>query len=253
MMDISDGLVADLGHICAVSGVAAVVEAERLPLSPAARAALGVDPARLAAVLGGGDDYELLFAAPAAAEPHLDALARELARCRSPRSAGSRRGRACVSLDGDGGRSRSRWPAMSISERVAGRGAAGLRCLRARRPAAADRSAVVMPVPGQPFFVQLAPIFVPVIDKDQVPRQVSIAVAVEIADGGEAQDVEEQAPRAQRRVPERHLCLCAAARRRRRAEGESALKERLRQTAQRVLDPVAVQEVEIEEFFEQAR
>ena len=77
MMDISDGLVADLGHICSVSGVAGVVEADRLPLSPAARAALGRDPGRLALVLGGGDDYELLFTAPAAAEAQLLTLARE--------------------------------------------------------------------------------------------------------------------------------------------------------------------------------
>jgi len=78
MMDISDGLVGDLQHICAVSGVAAIVEAERLPLSEAARAALARDPARLQSVLGGGDDYELLFAAPEGAAARLGALSSEL-------------------------------------------------------------------------------------------------------------------------------------------------------------------------------
>ncbi len=65
MMDISDGLVADLGHLCDASALAGVIEAARVPLSPATQAALARDPARLASVLGGGDDYELLFAAPA--------------------------------------------------------------------------------------------------------------------------------------------------------------------------------------------
>lgn len=78
MMDISDGLVADLGHLCEVSGVGGVIEAADLPLSAAARAALALDPARLALVLGGGDDYELLFTAPDAAAAQLDGLAREL-------------------------------------------------------------------------------------------------------------------------------------------------------------------------------
>jgi thiamine-monophosphate kinase len=77
MMDISDGLVADLGHLCDASALAGVVEAARVPLSPATQAALARDPARLASVLGGGDDYELLFAAPAAAAPSLAAIARE--------------------------------------------------------------------------------------------------------------------------------------------------------------------------------
>ncbi len=78
MMDISDGLVADLGHIADVSGVGAVIEAARLPLSPAARTAIAADPLRLSAALSGGDDYELLFTAAADAGAALTALAGEL-------------------------------------------------------------------------------------------------------------------------------------------------------------------------------
>ena len=79
MVDVSDGLVGDLGHICAVSGVAAVLEAGLVPLSPAARAALSRDEALLSLVLAGGDDYELVFAAPPTAAPAIAALARSLA------------------------------------------------------------------------------------------------------------------------------------------------------------------------------
>lgn len=60
--DISDGLVADLGHICEQSGVGAVIEAPRVPLSPAAAASVAADSALIETVLTGGDDYELLFA-----------------------------------------------------------------------------------------------------------------------------------------------------------------------------------------------
>jgi thiamine-monophosphate kinase len=79
MLDVSDGLVGDLNHLCAVSGVGAVLEAARVPQSPAVREALARDPALLALVLGGGDDYELVFAAPSAAEATLAALATSLA------------------------------------------------------------------------------------------------------------------------------------------------------------------------------
>jgi thiamine-monophosphate kinase len=79
MMDISDGLIADLGHICEASGVGAVVEAARLPLSPAARAAIAADAVRLGAALAGGDDYELLFTAPADTAAGIAAIARETA------------------------------------------------------------------------------------------------------------------------------------------------------------------------------
>jgi thiamine-monophosphate kinase len=63
-LDISDGLVADVGHICATSKVAAIIERDALPLSAAARAALAQEPGLWASVLGGGDDYELAFTVP---------------------------------------------------------------------------------------------------------------------------------------------------------------------------------------------
>jgi thiamine-monophosphate kinase len=62
-MDVSDGLVQDLGHLCRAAGCGAEIEAAAIPLSAPARGALAADPALLARILAGGDDYELLFAA----------------------------------------------------------------------------------------------------------------------------------------------------------------------------------------------
>jgi thiamine-monophosphate kinase len=62
-MDISDGLSTDLAHLCRASGVNAEIEQDALPIHPLARR-LGADAA-LHAALHGGEDYELLFAAPA--------------------------------------------------------------------------------------------------------------------------------------------------------------------------------------------
>jgi thiamine-monophosphate kinase len=63
MIDVSDGLLADLGHICETSHLSAIVELEALPLSAAARAAVALEPEVAPHLASGGDDYELLFAA----------------------------------------------------------------------------------------------------------------------------------------------------------------------------------------------
>jgi thiamine-monophosphate kinase len=63
-IDVSDGLVQDLGHLCAASGVGAVVEAQRVPTSGAYRRAAAALRDPLAPALSGGEDYELLLAVP---------------------------------------------------------------------------------------------------------------------------------------------------------------------------------------------
>ncbi|EIK93828.1 thiamine monophosphate kinase [Pseudomonas sp. M47T1] len=72
-MDISDGLLADCGHIASASGVALALELEALPLSNALLALLGRQAAQTAA-LTGGDDYVLVFSLP---PEHLPALRAE--------------------------------------------------------------------------------------------------------------------------------------------------------------------------------
>jgi thiamine-monophosphate kinase len=61
MIDISDGLSTDLGHICEESGVGAEVEAEAVPRASVGKPAHEV---ALPVALHGGEDYELLFTAP---------------------------------------------------------------------------------------------------------------------------------------------------------------------------------------------
>jgi thiamine-monophosphate kinase len=76
-IDVSDGLVADAGHLAETSGVAVQVEQSALPLSPAAARRVHATPEHWSLVLGGGDDYELLFAAPASARGQIAEIAVE--------------------------------------------------------------------------------------------------------------------------------------------------------------------------------
>jgi len=74
-IDLSDGLASDVRRVCEMSGVGCRMDLDHLPIAPDTRRiseSLGCDPETLAAT--GGEDYELLFAAP---ERTLDALSRE--------------------------------------------------------------------------------------------------------------------------------------------------------------------------------
>ena len=78
LIDVSDGLVADLDHICESSDVAARIELDSLPLSAAARAIVDLDSAIRPRLATGGDDYELMFAAPAEYASEVTALSSRL-------------------------------------------------------------------------------------------------------------------------------------------------------------------------------
>lgn len=76
-IDVSDGLLADLGHVCERSQLAATIDWANVPLSPAL---LSVGPEiRIACGLAGGDDYELCFTAPASNRERIDAISSRVA------------------------------------------------------------------------------------------------------------------------------------------------------------------------------
>jgi thiamine-monophosphate kinase len=72
-IDVSDGLAQDLGHICEMSGLGAIVHADRLPISEHLLRAFPEEAAALAAA--GGEDYELLLTGPASTLEELRRLA----------------------------------------------------------------------------------------------------------------------------------------------------------------------------------
>jgi thiamine-monophosphate kinase len=80
MLDVSDGLIGDLGHILDASGVGAVIQLASIPRSSSLATKLAASERALAlrCLLAGGDDYELCFTAPPAAKARLAAIAAEI-------------------------------------------------------------------------------------------------------------------------------------------------------------------------------
>src|SRR6185503_4765319 len=79
MIDVSDGLAQDVGHVCRASRTGAIIELAKLPVAPACRRALGARAALFAA--SAGEDYELVIAVPPRRLPALARLRGRL-RCR---------------------------------------------------------------------------------------------------------------------------------------------------------------------------
>jgi len=77
-IDISDGLIADAKHIADQSAGLAIIAASRVPLSPPVNTLITDTPNILKTVMGGGDDYEILFTAPPSKGPMIDTLADKL-------------------------------------------------------------------------------------------------------------------------------------------------------------------------------
>ncbi|HEY4559576.1 MAG TPA: AIR synthase-related protein, partial [Lysobacter sp.] len=75
-IDVSDGLLADAAHIGRASGMALRIDVDALPASSALARCIDTD-ARRALQATGGDDYELLFTAPASAREAIAAVSRD--------------------------------------------------------------------------------------------------------------------------------------------------------------------------------
>jgi thiamine-monophosphate kinase len=105
-IDISDGLIADLGHLVMESGLSAVLNATQVPYSEAALAAFTLDSGLREQAMTGGDDYELLFAVPETAAAEIAAIAEDLGLALThigTLSAGDREAPGIVRLLGDDG------------------------------------------------------------------------------------------------------------------------------------------------------
>ena len=77
-IDISDGLIADLGHLAKQSGLSAMVNINQVPFSQAAIAAFSINNSLKEQALTGGDDYELLFTVPKKAAIEVASLSKNL-------------------------------------------------------------------------------------------------------------------------------------------------------------------------------
>ena len=73
-IDVSDGLVSDASKLARASNIGMTLHASSIPLSPAARRALGAHTELWEHILNGGDDYELLFTAPVSAATAIEKI-----------------------------------------------------------------------------------------------------------------------------------------------------------------------------------
>ena len=77
-IDLSDGLISDLGHVCSASNVSARIIIDEIPISKAAEKIVLDDSKIIRNLITGGDDYELIFTVPSNKSGIVDNLSVEL-------------------------------------------------------------------------------------------------------------------------------------------------------------------------------
>jgi len=77
-IDISDGLIADVGHLCSESRLMCKINADHVPLSSQVRSVISFEPSLLGTIMNGGDDYELAFAVSGCHEDTVKRIAKSL-------------------------------------------------------------------------------------------------------------------------------------------------------------------------------
>lgn len=119
---------------------------------------------------------------------------------------------------------------------------------------AADREAVPEMIAGAPSYVRFPPIFIPIIQGDQVTRQIGVTLMLELAKGQEKEPIE--AKRLQLNdafVRDLYAFFQQRAAVKSNDIDEVYLKDRLLKVADNVVGDKAVREVLIEQFFEQKK
>jgi hypothetical protein len=141
---------------------------------------------------------------------------------------------------------------MSISRRILGI-VAGIFFALTATAKAADREAVPELIDGAPSYVRFPPIFTPIIQGDRVTRQVGITLMLQLKKGEEKEGIEDRRLQLNNAFLEN---LYAFFQQRVDLKGgidEAYLKQRLLKVADNVIGKDAVQEVLIEQLFEERK
>jgi flagellar basal body-associated protein FliL len=115
---------------------------------------------------------------------------------------------------------------------------------------AADRSAVPEMIEGAPTYVRFRPIFIPIIEKDRVTRQIGITLMLQLNKGQEKDEIEEKRPLLNDAFMSDLYVFFQQRATVRRSIDQVYLKDRLLKVASNIVGPEAVQEVLIQQLFE---
>jgi hypothetical protein len=119
---------------------------------------------------------------------------------------------------------------------------------------AADREAVPEMIAGAPSYVRFAPIFIPIIQGDQVTRQIGVTLMLELAKGQEKEPIEQKRLQLNDAfVRDLYAFFQQRAGVKSNDIDEMYLKDRLLKVADNIIGEKAVREVLIQQFFEQKK